>query len=381
MIEIANRATDVEIPDLEWCNKLLKAELHCHIGGSVRPETAIDLARKQGLSNYPTKVEDLKKIVCMDGVGNLSRYLEGFDWLEAVMRTPEGMERAAYELAEDAARENVMYLEARYAPTNYEKKPGKKDGMRLWEVVDAAHEGLKRAERDFKIKTGLILCGIKTDKEATQRAIQIACTKSCKIIGFDMCGKEYGHRPKDFAEMFIPLHDLYIPVTIHAGEAYKVESIKQALFYLNASRIGHGTTVIQSRRLRDFLDRTRITLEVCLTSNLQTGATIAYETHPVRTLFLAAAVKEGDFDENWEDYKQYPKNEKNQGHIRVTFNTDNRTISNTNLSREIHIAAQHLGFTKGMLKQTMIWAIKSSFATREVKRRLLARFKKQYEEM
>jgi adenosine deaminase len=324
--------TDHELPDRDWIHRLPKPELHRHLGGSVRLPTLIDLSREHKIPLPSTDPAELRKHVVMDrGCKTLAEYIEAHKVVESVLVTPDALQRAAYEACEDASQDNVKLLEIRFGPTNYEKH-----GMKLHAIVEGVLKGLKRGGQQFGIETGLIICGIRTDKHATRRAAEIAVNyRHDGVVGFDLAGKEKGNGPKDFEEIFRPIHDSFLPVTIHAGEEYNWRSIADAINYLNADRIGHGISLREDSNLLDYVIRKRIGLEACLTSNVQTNSVADYQSHPFK--------------------HYYDKG------VRISVNTDNPVIAGTTVTDELHKLVQEFGFTKGDIKRIVKMGYKSTF--------------------
>ncbi len=327
------KPSDNRPPTLEWIKKLPKTDLHVHIGGSLRIKTLIELAKKNKVKLPTYNPKELRKLVVMqdNGCHSLAQYLKSFDITESVLCTEEALERAAYELAEDAARENVWCIEVRFGPTNYMKY-----GMKLPFIIEAVLRGLKRAQKKFGIHTGLILSGMRSDKHMTEIAAEMAVNYQYKgVVGFDLAGPELGNEPRSFADIFRIIHDNFVYVTIHAGEECDATAIADAINYLNARRIGHGTKVLQNEKLLNYIRDNRIGIEVCPSSNIHTCSSASYQSHPLRT-FL-------------------------QENLRVTINTDNRLISNTNITKEMWLASTNLGLTRADLKMLVKNGFKSLF--------------------
>jgi adenosine deaminase len=198
--------------------------------------------------------------------------------------------------------------------------------------------------------TGLIICGIRTNLEATRRAAEIAVNyKGSGVVGFDLAGKERGHRPKTFEKIIEPVLSSTLPVTIHAGEDDTEESIREALVYLNAQRIGHGVSLRQNESLMEYMDRTRVCLETCPTSNIDTGAVNCIDTHPARSYF--------------------------QRNLRMTMCTDNRTVSQTSLTDEYMSLMDHLGFTRVDVLKLIQNGFKAGFVDSRLRDTLLEELK------
>jgi adenosine deaminase len=179
----------------EFIQKLPKTDLHVHLDGSVRIPTIIDLAKTQNIKLPTMHAKELHKlIVCGEHTVSLNDYLRGFDIVNLVLQSKEGLKRAAYELAEDAANENVRYMEVRYSPILHTHK-----GLKLTEISQAVIDGLKQGERDFGIQTGVIICGIRNmDPNTSLKLAELAIAfKNKGVIGFDLAGGEYNHPAKD----------------------------------------------------------------------------------------------------------------------------------------------------------------------------------------
>jgi len=310
-----------------------KTDLHCHLDGSLRLDTVIDLARKQQVELPTFDRKKLKKLL-VPGLRckSLVEYLRPFDITLSVMQEPEALFRTAYELAEDAAKENVWYLEVRYSPVLHTKK-----GMKLTEIVDAVLAGLKAAERKYHIKTGVIICGMRNINPETSMTLAELATayKNQGVVAFDLAGAEENYPAKHHREAFYLILNNNINCTAHAGEAYGPESIHQALHYCGAHRIGHGTRLKEDGDLLNYVNDHRIPLEICLTSNIQTKAAASFETHPLKFYY---------------DYG-----------LRVTINTDNRLISNTTMTNELYLAAKYADWNMNDLKTVIVAGFKSAF--------------------
>ncbi len=322
----------------QWLIDMPKTDLHRHLGGSIRLQTLLELADMYGVA-LPENVE--QKIRAKNHQSkSLTSYLDAIKICESVFVKPDAFQRVAYEVCEDAAKENIRILELRFGPTNYMH-----DHMKLYEIVEATLDGLKKGGKDFNIHTGLIICGIRTDFEATRKAAEIAINYQPGVIGFDLAGKEAGHRPKQFQGILKPVLENFLPITIHAGEDDTVASIAEALIYLNAQRIGHGVTMLQSTKLLDYVNKMRVGVELCITSNIDTGSVAAIETHPARVFY--------------------------QNDLRITINTDNPTISDTTITKEYLLLMEHLGFLQEDIYRLAKNGIKAAFLdSRETKQYL-----------
>lgn len=313
--------------------KLPKVELHCHLDGSLRIPTILDLA-KQDKVTLPTSSSDkLSKLLVIGKTrGSLEDYIKRFDITLSVMQTPEALRRTAYELIEDVAKENVRYIEIRYSPILHTEKE-----MTIGESVEAVREGLQRGQKDFGVKSGIIVCGIRNISAAASLKLADLTVryKNKGVVGFDLAGAEENFPAKDHQEAFYMILNNNINATIHAGEAYGPSSIHQAIHHCGAHRIGHGTRLKENKDLMNYVNDHRITLEICLTSNWQTRSIRSLKYHPLKYYY-------------------------DQG-IRVTINTDNRLMSGTTLTKEFLLAHKLFGFKLHDFREMIIMAIKSAF--------------------
>jgi adenosine deaminase len=318
---------------LEFLEKLPKTDLHVHLDGCLRLDTIIELARKQQVALPTFDRDELFRLIYAGDVCNsLDDYLKAFDVTLSVMQNEEGLERAAFELAEDAFKENVRYIEVRYAPMLHTRA-----GLSLTDVVEAVLRGLRQAKRTFGIRYGVILCGIRTmSAELSLRMAELAVAfKNRGVVGFDLAGSEVNNPAREHRAAFQLILDNNINCTAHAGEAYGPDSIAQAIHKCGAHRIGHGTRLRENGELLNYVNDHRIPLEVCVSSNIQTKAAKSWEAHPV------------DF------YVDYG--------LRVTINTDNRTVTDTTVSKELWLCHQQYGWTLDRIKEIIISGFKSSF--------------------
>jgi adenosine deaminase len=329
---------------LEFIEKLPKTDLHCHLDGSLRLDTILDLARKQHVK-LPTfdRGELFNLLYAGEKCASLEDYLKAFDITLSVMQTEESLERTAFELAEDAWKENVRYLEVRYSPLLHTR-----DGLRPASVVEAVMRGLRAAKRQYGIRYGVILCAIRSLSSESSLRIAELCVafKNRGVVGFDVAGAEVGNPAKVHRQAFQLVIDNNISCTAHAGESFGPDSIHQALHKCGAHRIGHGTRLVENGDLLNYVNDHRIPLEVCPSSNVQTKAATSFESHPV------------DF------YVDYG--------LRVTINTDNRLITDTTVSKEMWLCHKTFGWPLATLKEIIIAGFKSGFMPYREKADLLA---------
>jgi adenosine deaminase len=318
---------------LEFIEKLPKTDLHVHLDGCIRLTTILELAKKQKVK-LPTfdQGELFRLLYAGDVCSSLDDYLKAFDITLSVMQTEEGLQRAAYELAEDSWNEGVRYIEVRYAPMLHTREE-----LTLTDVVEAVLRGLRMAKRTFGIRYGVILCGIRSmSAESSLRMAELAVAfKNRGVVGFDLAGSEVNNPAREHRAAFQLILDNNINCTAHAGEAYGPDSVAQAIHKCGAHRIGHGTRLRENGELLNYVNDHRIPLEVCVSSNIQTKAAKSWEAHPV------------DF------YVDYG--------LRVTINTDNRTITDTTVSKELWLCHQHYGWSLERIKEIIVAGFKSAF--------------------
>ncbi|HEX8538480.1 MAG TPA: adenosine deaminase [Cystobacter sp.] len=333
----ARRVDWVAPPALPVTEELLRAlpktDLHCHLDGSMRLETILELAEQQKVQLPADTVDGLAKAIHMGEVcKNLEDYLVAFDVTLSVLQTAEALYRAAYELAVDAAAENVRYLEVRYSPALHLKK-----GLKMTTVIDSVLEGLRVAKRETGIKYGVIVCGIRhINPQTSMRLAELSVAyKNRGVIGFDLAGAEASFPAKDHKDAFQLILRNNVNCTAHAGEAFGPESISQAIHYLGAHRIGHGTRLREDGDLLNYVNDHRIPLEVCPSSNVQTGAVSSLDAHPLKFYF---------------DYG-----------LRVTINTDNRLITDTTVTKELWLSHKEIGLSLEDLTTIIVSGFKSAF--------------------
>jgi adenosine deaminase len=324
--------------------ELPKVLLHEHLDGGLRPSTVIELASETAYCGLPTTDPTELAAWFHRGAqrGNLPEYLEGFEHTTAVMQTPEALERVAFEFIEDMHGDGVVYAEVRFAPVFHTE-----GGLTQDEVVAAVIRGLKRGEQTYGVQWGLIICAMRHLKQSEEAAeLAIRC-RDMGVVGFDLAGGEHGFPPKKHVDAFQAIERANFYITIHAGEAYGPESIWQALQYCGAHRLGHATrlrddieifpdgTMKLGRLAQYILDR-RVPLEMCLLSNLHTGACPSLEEHPFGMFFRRG--------------------------FRVCLNTDDRLMSDTSMTRETTLATELFDLSLAELEKLSLNAMKSAFA-------------------
>lgn len=329
--------------DRSLLKSLPKVLLHEHLDGVLRPPTVIALAEDCGYAGLPTRDPDELARWFHQGAnqGSLAKYLEGFKHTIAVTQTEEALDRVAYEQAEDLSRDGVVYYETRFAPLFHTTK-----GLTHQQVVAAVLKGMARGRRDFGVQSGLIICAMRNMNVSLEMAELAVDFRERGVVGFDLAGEEGGYPPKKHVDAFHYIQRENFNITVHAGEGFGKESIWQAIQYCGAHRIGHGTRLIDDIAVADgravklgdlaqyVLDK-RIPLELCLLSNVHTGAAPSLDQHPFKILY--------------------------QEKFRVTLNTDNRLMSDTCMTKEFEAAAKTFGLTLDDFEKITVNAMKSAF--------------------
>lgn len=382
-----SRQKDIIITDAvrDLVRRIPKTDLHVHLDGSVRLDTLIEIAQKEKIELPSYTVEGLNELVFKDQYRDLVEYLQTFGYSCAVMQKPEYLERIAYEMALDNQAEGVRYVEVRFAPQLHINKT-----MNMKQVIESVDKGFKKAQREFNARPevksgaeppfyyGIIVCALRnfgpyseyyanfidslsySDQETifslcslelAKGAVKIRDEAGLPIVGFDLAGAEAGNPAKVHWRAFQYAHENFMAKTVHAGEAYGPESIFQAITELHADRIGHGyylfdTSKIENKEisnktryvkeLSQYIAERRVTIEVNLTSNLQTNASLK-------------SIKDHSF-------RQMVEHE-----LSTTICTDNRTVSKTTVSNEILLALANFDIHPKQLKNIIVYGFKRSF--------------------
>ena len=320
-----------------------KVLLHDHLDGGLRPATIIELARAIGYEDLPSYDPDAlgRAMVGSAHHGHLELYLEPFRHTVAVMQTAEALTRVAAECAEDLAADGVVYAEVRFAPELHLNR-----GLRLDQVVEAVLEGFRQGSAAH----GIVVRGLLTAMRTTARSLEIAELavryRDLGVVGFDIAGAEAGWPPSRHLDAFEYVQRENFHITIHAGEGFGLPSIWEAVQFCGAERLGHGVRIVDDikvdpdgsaslGRLASFIRDRRIALELCPTSNVQTGAAASIAEHPIGLL--------------------------RDLNFRVTVNTDNRLMSGITLSSELHALTEAFGYGWADLQWLTINAMKSAF--------------------
>lgn len=320
--------------------KLLpKIELHCHLDGSVRPETILDIATKENIEIPTYDLNELKNLLEAPlDCKSLVEYLDRFNIPIKIMQSKESLKRITYELLEDAAKENVKYIEIRYAPVLHTEK-----GLTIEEVIESVLDGINQGEKDFNISANLILSCLR-HRGANSAATVVEAGKKFLdkgVVAIDLCGAENEGFAKEFVDVINIAREYGYRVTIHAGETGIGVNVVDAIKLLHAERIGHGVAIENLKEAYELVKENNVTLEMCPTSNMQTKAVRSYEEHPL--------------------FKFY------RDGIRVTFNTDNRTVSATNVTGECENIDKVVNMTYEDYKKIYNDSVDAAFATDKVK--------------
>lgn len=338
----------LNVPGQDQIRRAPKVLLHDHLDGGLRPGTIIDLAAANGYDGLPESEADRLGIWFREAAdsGSLERYLETFAHTCAVMQTRDALVRVAAECAEDLAADGVVYAEVRYAPEQHLEA-----GLTLEEVVEAVNEGFREGERRARrdgnrIRVGALLTAMRHAARSLEIAELANRYREQGVVGFDIAGAEAGFPPTRHLDAFEYLKRENNHFTIHAGEAFGLPSIWQAIQWCGADRLGHGVRIIDDievaedgsvklGRLASYVRDKRIPLEMCPTSNLQTGAASSYAEHPIGLL--------------------------RRLHFRATVNTDNRLMSGTSMSKEFEKLTEAFGYTLDDMQWFTVNGMKSAF--------------------
>jgi adenosine deaminase len=364
---------------------LPKTDLHVHLDGSLRERSVIEMARERGVRLPADSIEGLNALVFKPAYASLEEYLTGFAYTCAVLQDAEALERAAWELAWDNIDEGVRYIEVRFAPQLHMHR-----GFDFDAVLGAVNRGLRRAQDEHgrseavllrgepPFRFGIVVCAMRyfnehfsqwygqllalfprapegvvfpmASEELARAAVRARDELGIPIVGFDLAGREDGYPAHHHAAAFAYAHRNFLKKTVHAGEAYGPESMFDAITALYADRIGHGYHLFSpelcgpgvgdpaayTRRLAQYIADRRVTLEVCITSNLQTNPSIGTVENHVFGRFLSERLS-------------------------ATLCTDNRLVSHTSVTREVELAVHAFGMDLRQLRHTIIYGFKRSF--------------------
>ncbi|GMQ62260.1 adenosine deaminase [Vallitalea maricola] len=327
-----------------------KIDLHYHLDGSVSPVTLIEIALQENIQLPTMNVDKLREYVQVEEeCRNLAEYLTKFEISKKCMQSPRALKQVAYKAIEDVSKQNVRYIEVRFAPYLHTEQ-----GLRIDEVVSNVLSGLKEGENDFATMARAILICMRNDSvEKNIEIIEVAAKFLDKgVVGVDLAGDEANFPPDLNKDAFNLAKKYNIPITIHAGEAAGSENIYDAVVNLGAKRIGHGIRLKEDPHLVELIKEKKITLELCPTSNVQTKAVDSWESHPIKYYF-------------------------DKG-ILVTVNTDNTTVSNTNITNEYRILVERYGFILDELKEITFNSLNAAFINNNDKQKLKKILEKEY---
>ncbi len=323
---------------------LPKIDLHCHLDGSVRPATIIDLAKQQSIHIPSQDINEINQLmIAPETCPNLEEYLKRFELPLSVMQTAKGLERTSFELFEDAALENVTYMEVRFGPQLHQQA-----GLSFDEIMASVVAGMKRAEAKYKIKGNYILSILRTfPKDHIKAVIDAGAAYLGKgIVAFDLAGAELPGFCHEFIEYTDYAKSLGYQITIHAGEQGVGQNVEDAISLLGASRIGHGIDIQDHDSAYALVKKGNVALETCPSSNIQTKAVANLSEHPIKAFYL--------------------------DQLAVTINTDNRTVSNTSMTQEVKKVVEAFDLTEQDYAEIYRISVAKSFASDAVKAELLA---------
>jgi adenosine deaminase len=333
-----------------WILKQPKLDLHCHLEGAVRASSVYALSIEQNIPLPVTSPEQIDSLVSADGTcSSLSDYLGLFDPIVNCIQTPDALRRVSFEIVEDAARNGVIYIELRFAPQLLRSK-----GYSCEAVVSAVLEGLSAGSRATGVESNAILiCMRNHSYEQNREVLGTALSfRNHGVVAIDIAGDEAAYPPLMHMQLFDDAKQYDMPFTIHAGEAAGPENMKEALL-LGAKRIGHGVRLSDDQNLLRYFAKNQIGMELCPTSNVQTHAVASMSVHPIQ-YFLNSGLK-------------------------VTVNTDNPTISKTNMCKEYRILNEEFGLSEPEFEKLALNAVDICFADDAVKKRLRSKIELFYQ--
>ena len=333
--------------------KLPKTDLHCHLDGSMRAETVLDIAKEMNLPLATLSIEEIKaKLVCGKKVTSLPVFLDAFGITCSVMQTQKALQRIAYELVEDAAKENVRYLEIRYHPGFLCDQ-----GLTLEQIVLSVETGIEQAKKKYAIQVGVIMCAIRIfdPKESEKLAHFSVEMKSNGIVGFDLAHAERGNPAKNHSKAFEIAAKGGLGITVHAGEDEAPWSIDEAIDFCHAQRIGHGLTLIKDEKVIQKVIQKNISIEACPSSNVQIDLIPTFKDHPIQKLF-------------------------DKG-VSMTLNTDNRLLTGIEVTDEYLRCNEMLGMDWKTLSQIAINGFKAAFLPSDQKKKLVDQIQKEIDQI
>lgn len=334
----------------EQLSALPKVDLHRHLEGSLRLQTLSEIALEHGIDLPSYDIEYLRAFATVaDEQPDFHRFLERFRFLRRFYPTREAVERVAYEAVADAAEDNIKYLELRFNPVALARA----QGFPLDQVAGWVCEAVEESQQAHDIRVNLIIqIGRDESLETASRLLDVALSyQHCGIVGLDLAGDEVTYPARRFVDIFRRARSEGLHVTVHAGEAGSPENVREAIELLKAERVGHGVRSIEDSEIVALVRDQEVTLEVCPTSNMQTGVVNRFGHHPLLDLM-------------------------NVG-VRVSINTDDPSISDTTLTDEYRVAVLAMGVSLEQIKQSIVTGADASFQTPEEKQRLVDWFRKE----
>ena len=319
-----------------------KIELHCHLDGSMNFDVTRELLRDMGEEYSNEQLKDL--LEAPEDCQSLAEYLTRFDLPIRCIQTRDGLRKSAKAVALDAAKENVKYIEVRFAPTF-----STNEGLKVRDIIESVQAGLLEAEAEADVKTGIIVCGMRHLPMETNLAMLKEARElyGAGVVACDIAGDEKAFPNSDYKEFFDLAKKLDMPYTIHSGECGNAENIRTSMQF-GAKRVGHGIAMGRDLDLIKECARYGLGVEMCPTSNLQTKAITSFDDYPIRS-FIAAGVP-------------------------ISINTDNRTVSGTNSTKEFTRLVERFELTEDELAKIYRDSVEMSFATDDVKHALLQRW-------
>ncbi|MEK8132173.1 adenosine deaminase [Paenibacillus filicis] len=339
--------------DWNLLNQLPKVDLHLHLDGCVKPETALELAREQGIALPVTGEEALRPYMQVtDACGSLKEYLSKFNFTGQFLQTGAALTRVAYEVVEQAADQRCGYIEVRFAPQLHRGQ-----GLSLDDALHFVTEGLKQGEARFKVKArAIVICMRNHPPEVNREVIDAAARYLGRgVVAVDLAGDEASYPAELFRDTFTRARQHGIPVTIHAGEAAGPENIYEAITQLGAVRIGHGVRLQENPEVLDLIRERHVPLELCPISNIQTKAVSGWEAYPIKRYF-------------------------EQG-LLLTINTDNPVVSSTTITREYRTIAEKFQFTLRELAALIMNGVEAAFLQPGEKQQLRVDFTRRFKEL
>lgn len=332
----------------KWAHKLPKIDLHRHLEGSLRLNTLTELAREHRIDLPSYDKEQLRPYVQMtDDPPDFHRFLEKFQILRRFYTSEETVKRLAHEAVLDAANDNVRYLELRFNPVALARA----QSFPLWKVVEWVIAAVDEAQREANTRACLILqIGREESLKIANEIVDLAIAYQGPLLrGIDLAGDEMSYPPQRFEAAFRRARQAGIRITVHAGEAVGSDSVRGAVEILGAERVGHGIQSVENSEVVQMLYEKQITLEICPTSNLQTGVVRGVSLHPLADIFRLR--------------------------LRATINTDDPSVSATTLTNEYVVAMTAMGLQKAHIFQALRNAIDGAFIPEAERHTLKARFR------